>query len=152
MKKESLVCVSMTKKSLKDRMKKIAQLKELRQGGGVLVLRSLDNPNKLYGIYSVVYDDEHGIKLPQRSHIIHKHRETNTLFTIKALNLLETIGNNNANVKWESYRNIILYTKSGKLISERTKLFAIFTNNDILNNNLNITKQTKKVKGVKNGI
>jgi len=62
--------------------------------------------------------------------LVHRKKETNTLYTINALNTLIKELNNGAldtsfRVKWEDFRNCILLTKGSELRRVNTKLHKI---------------------------
>lgn len=62
--------------------------------------------------------------------LVHRKKETNTLYTINALNTLikELNGgmlDNNYRIDWPDYRNCILLTKGPELKRVNTKLFKI---------------------------
>ena len=62
--------------------------------------------------------------------LVHRKKETNTLYTINALNTLikELNGgmlDNNYRINWPDYRNCILLTKGPELKRVNTKLFKI---------------------------
>jgi hypothetical protein len=62
--------------------------------------------------------------------LVHRKKETKTLYTINALNLLikelnNGVLNNKFQVKWEDYRNCILLTKGPELRKLNTQLYKI---------------------------
>jgi hypothetical protein len=69
-------------------------------------------------------------KLPTNTITVHRKKETNTLYTINALNqVIYTLNNGVLDksypVPWERYRNSILLTKGPDLRVLHTKLFDI---------------------------
>lgn len=62
--------------------------------------------------------------------LVHRKKETKTLYTINALNLLikelnNGVLNNKFQIKWEDYRNCILLTKGPELRKLNTQLYKI---------------------------
>lgn len=62
--------------------------------------------------------------------LVHRKKETKTLYTINALNLLikelnNGVLNNKFQIKWEDYRNCILLTKGPELRRLNTQLYKI---------------------------
>ena len=62
--------------------------------------------------------------------LVHRKKETKTLYTINALNLLikelnNGVLNNKFQIKWEDYRNCILLTKGPELRRLNTQLYRI---------------------------
>jgi len=68
--------------------------------------------------------------IPDNTILVHRKKETNTLYTINALNELikslnEGIVDTNYRINWEHYKNTILLTQQGDLKLLRTKIFQI---------------------------
>ena len=68
--------------------------------------------------------------LPNNTILVHRKKETNTLYTINALNtLIKELNNGQLDssykVNWADYRNCILLTKGPELKRINTKLFNI---------------------------
>jgi hypothetical protein len=62
--------------------------------------------------------------------LVHRKKDTKTLYTINALNLLikelnNGVLNNKFQIKWEDYRNCILLTKGPELRRLNTQLYRI---------------------------
>ena len=67
---------------------------------------------------------------PENTILVHRKKQTNTLYTINALNQLIMQLNNgyldkNYKIDWGDYRNSILLTKGPEFKQVRTKLFQI---------------------------
>ena len=82
--------------------------------------------------YVVTYNVEQGNvhTIPENTILVHRKKETNTLFTINALNTLikELNGgvlDTSYRVNWSDYRNCILLTKGPELKRVNTKLYKI---------------------------
>ena len=68
--------------------------------------------------------------IPENTILVHRKKETNTLYTINALNELikslnEGIVDTKYKVNWQHYRNTIMLTQQGELKLLRTKIFKI---------------------------
>tara|TARA_R110000823_G_scaffold154664_1_gene285571 strand:- start:114 stop:575 length:462 start_codon:yes stop_codon:yes gene_type:complete len=82
--------------------------------------------------YAVTYNVEQGNvnELPENTILVHRKKDSNTLYTINALN--ELIKNLNGGVvdtkfpiEWQHYRNTILLTQHSELKQLKTKIFKI---------------------------
>jgi hypothetical protein len=82
--------------------------------------------------YVVTYNVEQGNvnELPENTILVHRKKDSNTLYTINALN--ELIKNLNGGVvdtkfpiEWQHYRNTILLTQHSELKQLKTKIFKI---------------------------
>tara|TARA_R110000772_G_scaffold71289_1_gene156328 strand:- start:631 stop:924 length:294 start_codon:yes stop_codon:yes gene_type:complete len=82
--------------------------------------------------YAVTYNVEQGniSELPENTILVHRKKDSNTLYTINALN--ELIKNLNGGVvdtkfpiEWQHYRNTILLTQHSELKQLKTKIFKI---------------------------
>jgi len=95
--------------------------------------------NKVFVLYSKEQDEflcTYNVDLGNVSNfldntiLVHRKKETNTLYTINALNtLIKTLNNGivdtSYRVNWQDYRNSILLTKGPELKQVKTKLFRI---------------------------
>ena len=82
--------------------------------------------------YVVTYNVDQGnvSDIPDNTILVHRKKETNSLYTINALNeLIKSLnGNvldNNYRVNWADYRNTILLTQQGQIKELKTKIFKI---------------------------
>ena len=69
-------------------------------------------------------------ELPQNTILVHRKKESNTLYTINALNeLIKTLNNGIVDTKyridWQHYKNTILLTQQQELKLLRTKIYKI---------------------------
>jgi len=70
--------------------------------------------------------------IPDNTIMVHRKKDTNTLYTINALNtLIMSINNGVLNTKyvinWNDYKNNILLIRDSKFTKVNTKLFTIFS-------------------------
>ena len=91
----------------------------------VLYVKSTDE-------YVVTYNVEQGNvdSIPQNTIIVHRKKETNTLYTINALNdLIKKLNGGvvdpSYRVNWQHYKNCILLTNHNELKQLNTKVFKI---------------------------
>ena len=68
--------------------------------------------------------------IPENTILVHRKKETNTLYTINALNELikslnEGIVDTNFRINWQHYKNTVLLTQQGDLKLLRTKIYQI---------------------------
>ena len=92
------------------------------------VLQKADNPNELMLTYNVKKSDTSGF-LPNTI-LLHRKKETNTLYTINAVNYIIKEANNGVldtsyRLQWQNYRNSILLTNKEGLNIINTRLKEI---------------------------
>lgn len=82
--------------------------------------------------YVVTYNVDQGNinDIPENTILVHRKKETNTLYTINALNELikklnEGVVDINYRVDWQHYKNSILLTQHNELKQLNTKVFKI---------------------------
>ena len=82
--------------------------------------------------YVVTYNVDQGNinDIPENTILVHRKKETNTLYTINALNELikklnEGVVDVNYRVDWQHYKNSILLTQHNELKQLNTKVFKI---------------------------
>jgi hypothetical protein len=68
--------------------------------------------------------------IPENTILVHRKKESNSLYTINALNELikslnEGIVDTNFRINWQHYKNTILLTQQGDLKLLRTKIYQI---------------------------
>ena len=82
--------------------------------------------------YVVTYNVEQGnvSLIPANTILVHRKKESNTLYTINALNdlikkLNDGVVNSNYRIDWQHYKNCILLTQHGEIKQLNTKIFKI---------------------------
>lgn len=93
----------------------------------VLEVKSSDEYVCTYNV-----DNVNLAELPQNTILVHRKKESNTLYTINALNELiknlnEGVVDTKFPINWQHYRNTIMLTQQGDLKLLRTKIFKIHT-------------------------
>lgn len=97
--------------------------------GKIFILSSLDE-DKVIVTYNIDYSNFYeNIHIPNTI-LVHRKKQTNTLYTINALNevikyLNDGVLNTSYKIPWENYRNCLLLTKELGFKKIRTKLKAI---------------------------
>jgi len=95
--------------------------------GKIFVLTDLDS-TKVMCTYNIVSGDRR-TRLPNTI-LVHRKKQTNTLYTINALNeLIKTLNNGFLDktfpIEWNDYRNNLLLHQNNEFKAIRTKLFKI---------------------------
>jgi hypothetical protein len=82
--------------------------------------------------YVITYNVDQGnvSNIPMNTILVHRKKETNTLYTINALNdlikkLNDGVVDTNFRVDWKHYQNCILLTQDGSFKQLNTKVFKI---------------------------
>jgi hypothetical protein len=82
--------------------------------------------------YVITYNVDQGNinNIPENTILVHRKKESNTLYTINALNELikklnEGVVDTNYKVNWQHYRNCILLTQHNELKQLNTKIYSI---------------------------
>jgi hypothetical protein len=94
--------------------------------GKVFILKDEDDPQKRILTYNIVKQDTPFSDSVRNSISLHRKKETNTLYTINALNAVVKEQNNGEldkafAVDWEEYRNCILLVNSEDVVDETIK-------------------------------
>jgi len=101
--------------------------------GRVFVLQNMREPNELFCTYNIKRDRYEDYL--DKTISIHRKRETDTLYTINALNkLIEYLNDGELDetypVPWKDYRNSLLVTNNGEFQKIDTQLFDIIDLDD----------------------
>jgi len=95
--------------------------------GKVFILKVIDNEE-----YICTYNIEQGNiqDIIDNTILVHRKKETNTLYTVNALNtLIESLNegkrDNKFPINWFGYKNSILLTQKGEFKQLKTKIFKI---------------------------
>jgi hypothetical protein len=82
--------------------------------------------------YTITYNVDQGNvnDMPENTILVHRKKESNTLYTINALNeLIKKLNGGVVNprfpIEWPHYRNSILLTNHGEIKQLKTKIFRI---------------------------
>ena len=82
--------------------------------------------------YVVTYNVEQGNinTIPENTILVHRKKESNTLYTINALNdLIKKLNNGKIDptykIEWQNYKNCVLLTQQGEVKQLNTKIYKI---------------------------
>lgn len=98
----------------------------------IVVLQNIQEPNKLYFIYQIPIEQTKDLYKIKDTILVHRKKQTNTIFTINSLNQL--IKQNNDGIldkeyliSWVDYKNmIILLDKNNNINKMEIKLNQVF--------------------------
>ncbi len=126
--KTQLLCTFCKEDELEEIIQKIVGCYEIAFDA-IYILENVDEEGSLCCTYNVVSDAETG-SIPQSTISLHRKKQTNTLYTINALNKLVEEQNDgqadkNFQVDWTELRNTILVTQYGHLKKINTKIVEI---------------------------
>lgn len=122
-----LLCTFTYRPNLEDTLEAIRENYEIAYGR-IFVLQNLREPEELFCTYNI---EEGGYdEYLEKTISIHRKRETNTLYTINALNQLITHLNDGVldksfPIPWDDYENSLLVTDNGEFQKMDTELFNI---------------------------
>lgn len=122
--KTQLLCTFANNDNVEDVISSVKKSQAITQGY-VYVLYSVSNDNDLYVTYNVDMSVKDAI--PYETILIHRKKETNTIYTINALNLLIKQSNDGVldmryEVNWNKYRNCMLLTNNFNIKRVDTKI------------------------------
>tara|TARA_A100001391_G_scaffold192830_1_gene167423 strand:- start:269 stop:658 length:390 start_codon:yes stop_codon:yes gene_type:complete len=125
--KTQLLCTFCTKQDFEDTTQLISMASEI-VFNKIYVFENMDDNNSLICTYNVEKTED--FIQNNKTMAIHRKKETNTLYTINALNEAIRKENNGVldksySLNWESYRNSLLLTNDAGLNVIRTKLYKI---------------------------
>ena len=125
--KTQLLCTFCTKQDFEDTTQLISMASEI-VFNKIYVFENMDDNNSLICTYNVQKTED--FIQNNKTMAIHRKKETNTLYTINALNEAIRKENNGVldksySLNWESYRNSLLLTNDAGLNVIRTKLYKI---------------------------
>ena len=82
--------------------------------------------------YVITYNVEQGNinTIPENTILVHRKKESNTLYTINALNdLIKKLNNGEVDptykIEWQNYKNCVLLTQQGEVKQLNTKIYKI---------------------------
>ena len=125
-----LLCTFTTKGRLQDTVDQILATYKV-VFDKLFVLKNVDNSKELMCTYNIDVSDGHPVQMLENTISLHRKKETNTLYTIYALNYVIALVNDgkidrNFPMKWENYRNTMLLTSENGLKQIHTEIFEVF--------------------------
>jgi hypothetical protein len=126
--KTQLLCTFSTKQDLEKHIDLIKSNYTLAYNY-IYILQNKNIPNELFVTYNVVVENEQP-NLEMKTILVHRKKQSNTLYTINALNnvIIEATGgqlDNKFEVDWEHYRNCILVTNTEGVKKIYTRVFDV---------------------------
>ena len=126
--KTQLLCTFSTKQDLEKHIDLIKSNYELAYNY-IYILQNKNIPNELFVTYNVVVENEQP-NLEMKTILVHRKKQSNTLYTINALNyvILDATGgqlDNKFEVDWEKFRNCILVTNTEGVKKIYTRVFDV---------------------------
>lgn len=126
--KTQLLCTFSTKKDIENNLDFIKKSYKLAYNY-IYVLQNKNVPNDLFVTYNVVVEGEHPTS-ELKTILVHRKKQTNTLYTINALNqlIMEKTGgmlDDKYEVNWEEYKNCILLTNAEGVRKIITRVFDV---------------------------
>jgi len=100
--------------------------------GKIYVLENVNNSNELICSYNIDSDVQIKGEIPFNTISVHRKKETNTIYTINALNYVISLFNDgkpdkNFPMPWDKYKNCILVTNQDGLKKIETKINLVIT-------------------------
>ena len=126
--KTQLLCTFSTKTDVENHIDLIKKNYTLAYNY-IYVLQNKNIPNELFVTYNVVVENQQP-NLEMKTILVHRKKQSNTLYTINALNnvIMEANGgqlDNKFEVDWEKYRNCILVTNTEGVKKIYTRVFDV---------------------------
>lgn len=124
-----LLCTFCTEDTLEETIEKIVACYTIAFNS-IYILENVDDPGALCCTYNVDSSAEIKEPIPASTISLHRKKQTNTLYTINALNMLVAEQNNGQidkafQVDWSQLTNTILVTQYGYLKKINTKIREI---------------------------
>jgi len=124
-----LLCSFTTKAKLQDTVDQILKTYSV-VFDKIFVLKNVDNPKELMCTYNIDVTLGPPPTMLENTISLHRKKETNTLYTINALNFVISLLNDGKvdksfPMKWENYRNTMLLTSDAGLKQVHTEIFEV---------------------------
>ena len=124
-----LLCTFTTVDGLQDTIDKITESYEL-VFDKIYLLENVEDPNQYVLTYNIAKSSSEGVVPPPSTISVHRKKQTNTIYTINAINKLIEEKNGGKldksyKIDWTELQNTVLVTAYGKLKKVNTKLNKI---------------------------
>ncbi len=124
-----LLCTFTTKAKLQDTVDQILKTYSV-VFDKIFVLKNVDNPKELMCTYNIDVSQGMPTSMLENTISLHRKKETNTLYTINALNFVIALLNDGKvdktfPMKWENYRNTMLLTSDAGLKQIHTEIYEV---------------------------
>lgn len=130
MHKFQLLCTFSDKSKLKKNIEKIKESFNI-QNNKIFILENVHNTREWYITFNAeIAEDSNYKNIMSNTINIHRNKETNTLYTINALNEIIKKCNNGIldteyQIAWKNYKNSLLLYKDSELLVINTKINSI---------------------------
>ena len=136
MKDTQLLCTFCTEETLDETLKSIVHSYEIAFGS-IYILENMDSENEVCCTYNVFRNAEIKQPVPMSTISLHRKKQTNTLYTINALNYIvmdqnDGVADKRFPIDWTELRNCILVTQYGQLKKIPTKIKTILKVDEIV--------------------
>ena len=127
--KTQLLCTFTSRNQLDDVLELIIECNDILYDK-IYVFENTNDESQLICTYNVVYEDNHVSEDIPNTISLHRKKQTNTLYSINALNeVIRSLNNGVLDKKfpvpWEQYSNTLLLTNENGLNKIPTKLYRI---------------------------
>ena len=127
--KTQLLCTFTSRNQLDDVLELIIECNDILYDK-IYVFENTNDESQLICTYNVVYEDNHVSEDIPNTISLHRKKQTNTLYSINALNeVIRSLNNGVLDKKfpvpWDEHRNCLLLTNESGLNKIPTKLFKI---------------------------
>lgn len=124
-----LLCTFVTKAKLQDTVDQIIKTYTV-VFDKIFVLKNVDNPKELMCTYNIDVSQGAPTAMLENTISLHRKKETNTLYTINALNYVIALLNDGKIDKsfpmpWQNYQNTMLLTSDSGLKQIHTEIFEV---------------------------
>lgn len=123
-----LLCTFTQENELQDTLNNIHERYQLVYNY-IYVLQNADILDDLYVTYNIINEFDNHLPL-KNTILVHRKKESNTLYTINALNMLVKEENNGKldkrfGIEWNKFKNMIILTNLNQTRKIKTKIFKI---------------------------
>ena len=124
-----LLCTFTTKAKLQETVDRILKTYTV-VFDKIFVLKNIDTPKELMCTYNIDVSQGMPTEMLENTISLHRKKETNTLYTINALNFVISLLNDGKvdktfPMKWDNYRNTMLLTSDAGLKQVHTEIFEV---------------------------
>jgi len=124
-----LLCTFTTKPKLQETVDQIIKTYKV-VFDKIFVLKNTENPKELMCTYNIDVSGGMPTSMLENTISLHRKKETNTLYTINALNFVIVLLNDGKidksfPMKWENYRNTMLLTSDAGLKQVHTEIYEV---------------------------
>jgi len=132
--KSQLLCTFTAKHQLDDIFELIIECNDILYNK-IYVFQNLNDSSQLICTYNIEYDEENYMENIPNTISLHRKKQSNTLYTINALNeVIRSLNNGVLDkrfpVPWEEYQNSLLLTNDMGLNKIPTKIHSIVDTKD----------------------